>query len=949
MTYHFKKLLVLGPLILSAFSMPLIAMPSNEKSSKSSSADEALFVRRILSFWKDQEYDLVRVQIVQFTQAYPQSEHVDGLWLLLGDMEYAQKRYAEAAAAYAKIRSDKLNSTIRLKHLESLYLSRQWIELTKQITPLLAKSPADKERLLYYYGEGWLQQAKANPDASKAKPQYEAAQKAFEELMNSSYRQYAMAGLAEVHQALNHNKRAAELYLSLADTPDMSVMTVEDVLLKAAALQMQYDKDLAIQSLSRAAELKGKNSSAAVESQVGLLFEAGKYNEIISGQDNWKNSVAADHQPLIDLYVGRSYFALHEYQKAFDLLKALIEPKKLSTLKQSQQKIFWLTYIASGHHLNLPEDVNKGVGYFVRIFPQDPDLAKALYLQGLTEAHAEHFTEAEAIFKRILKQFPNYDQRDSVAFENNRLLYKQHQWKESREAFLAFAEQYPKSAHRPAAEHYAILSLQQQIQEAQKLKEPTEPLQEQLLTALSQASETSLKSDQKPQFLLQTAGVLCELKRYPQALETLNRFLKDYPDHPQASQAHVLLALCYEEGHADLKALIAHAELALELNPNLPDKYRLHTHLFKAYLQLAQEAQKQGHEADYEQYQKKAVNSLYLAYIEGNQPIAPEYALWLAHEYFNPLQNGLDAYAPDAISSSEKLALADQATRVFEKALLIDHAPSALSQETITLEGDLFKLSCLYAWQNRRADQIAILTNLVQQQEQHPEWPWRLRPRALFALATAYEAEGNQDQALALFKQLIKEGTGPDTYLQQATKLHHSRLMAASLPEASKNVNDPDVQVLLSNLKDLQIRKILTQEPLHLEASIDYAFLRASLEPKDKQPEQLRTLLLRAKTSFTTQDSIWDKDYAAMRERNPEKDKIYHAYLMLMDAHIAAIEAEIAKTQGKRLEMEQKQEAAKSLYETLLRPEFAVSKYVVDQAQWGLKLGDRIQNTGNNR
>ncbi len=918
-----KKLLVLISLTISSTS-PLVA--TNE----SITSDEALFVRRILSFWNDQEYDLVRLQIVQFAQAYPQSEHTDSLWLLLGDLEYSQKRYSEAAAAYAKIRSEKIIATVQAKKFESLYRSRQWSELIRQIPLVLSKASVDRERLLYYYGEAWLQQAKANQDASKATAEYEAAEKAFEELLNSSYRQYAMVGLAEVHQALNHQKRAAELYLNLADLPDMSVMSVEDVLLKAASLQLQYDKDQAIITLARAAELKGKNTSTAVESQVGLLFEAGKFSDIVQGQDNWRGSIPSEKLPLVDLYIGRSYFALHEYQKALDLFKTLMIPQKLSTLTESQQKIFWLTYIYTAYHLNLPDEVTKGVGYFSKIFRDDPDLPKMIYLQGLAEANAGNYVEAEGIFYRLLKQYPNYDQRDSIAFENNRLLFKQKKWKESREAFLAFGTQYPKSTHRSAAEHYAILSLQHQIQEAQKLKEPIEQLQEQLLADLAQAVEKT-PTEGKPQVLLQTAGVLCELKRYPQAFETLNHFLKDYPDHPKEYQTHVLLALCYEEGPADYKALIAHAEKALELSPDLPEKYRLHMHLFKAYLQLAQEAQKQGNQEDYKYNQQKAIDSLYLTYIEGQQPIGQDYALWLANEYFNPLQKGLNAYSPEATHDSDQLALAEKASKVFEKALL-------LNQDPLVMEGDLFKLSCVYAWQNRREEQIALLKNLIEQQNQHPEWPWKYRPRILFALAASYEAQENQPEALALFKQLNGDSSIKDTYLQQAIKLHYSRLMAATLPESSKNMQDPDVQVLLSNLKDLQIRKILTQEPLHLEAAIDYAFLRASLEPKDKQPEQLRTLLLKAKTGFSTQSSIWDKDYAAMRERDPDKDKIYQVYLMLMDAHIMKIEAEIAKMQGKKYEMEQKQEAAKSLYETLLLPEFAVSKYVVLQAQWGIQL-----------
>src|SRR5262249_16660286 len=150
---------------------------------------------------------------------------------------------------------------------------------------------------------------------------------------------------------------------------------------------------------------------------------------------------------------------------------------------------------------------------------------------------------------------------------------------------------------------------------------------------------------------------------------------------------------------------------------------------------------------------------------------------------------------------------------------------------------------------------------------------------------------GKTDEALKTYKTLTTTLKSSDPFVVNASKLQWARLAFATLPQSKHTIEDQDMMAILKALKDLQIRKSLAQEPIHLEAETDYATIRAPLEPEDKRDEQLRFQLLRIKEDYTSREDLWSKDYYASRQKLPEKDFIYHAYMMLIDAHTAHVEA----------------------------------------------------------
>ncbi len=174
------------------------------------------------------------------------------------------------------------------------------------------------------------------------------------------------------------------------------------------------------------------------------------------------------------------------------------------------------------------------------------------------------------------------------------------------------------------------------------------------------------------------------------------------------------------------------------------------------------------------------------------------------------------------------------------------------------------------------------------------------------------------ESALACYTQI----NTVEPYLQQAKKLRIARLKILQGKEK--------IEPLLNELNQLQINRSLNTEPVHLEAAYDYAKYHSRGDPK-----RLLKLLGAAKEAFTSQKDIPAKEYHALRGTNQRLDYVYQAYLMLFDARIAQTEGDLAKRKDP-VEASRKYAIAKELYETLLSEKFAISKYLVDQAQSSL-------------
>jgi TolA-binding protein len=924
---------------LVATSCAAFSVHTQEPLPLKSSSEEALFVRRILEFWRDKESGIVKTQIKEFIAQYPSSEFVDSLLVILGDINWSEHNYNDALAAYRKISSAPLQEKVYNNHLDSLYHLKNFAELAEMVKGrVLQKEPktAEEHLWIFYYAEAKLQQARVNTDQQAAKEDYTSALPTFEKLMNTAYDTQARFSLAEIHLALEHYAEASTLYIELADTyPEKQ----EKLLFQAGQLQGRIDPFKALEIFGKIERLQGPRAHEAALQRARILFEEKQYRDVIAERESMQTALKEYQLDQWNEYLGRSYFAVEEYGEALTVLTPLL-PKCDHRLRENpKNKTILLSLILSAYHQNELPPLENWTSRFEKNFPHDPMLPQVLYMQAMAYLQTDHFDESQLLFSKLLNAYPDLDKREVVLFENSRLLAHQERWSDARQGFLLFAQEYPQSSKRGLALQQIANASSHILESAEKRGEATARVREMLIGDLLLVlnSPESIKSIQKPKYLYCLAKTHYELKQFPEALAVLKTYSEQYPSDPLLYQAHLLTALCYQELQEPQKFAF-HAERVLALNPDLPDQQQLRLSLFTTYLQLSQKV----HEIEaalpgsqhHTPYVDIAAEHLYRAAISNSIPIKPENLLWLANHYYGKVKEKNDEYMIGPLDDAQQIEFAERSASLFQKALVKEeNQPVDLHPENLRLEHEFFKWSHLYGWLGIPEQQILLLNNQLAQYDKNPDWKWSLRSRAKFSLANALYATGELAQALELYSQLMQIKKGADPFITTASKLQFARLSFDLIPEPERNLDNPRIITILKNLKDIQIRKNIAHEPLHLEAALDYAKIRASLEPPKNQEYQLSFLLMRSKEDFNRIDDIASKDYAEAKNRDPGKDLIFQAYIRLMDAHIAYAQALHAKEEGNREEWDKLRENARGLYQSLLTGKLAVSKYVINEAQ----------------
>jgi hypothetical protein len=227
-----------------------------------------------------------------------------------------------------------------------------------------------------------------------------------------------------------------------------------------------------------------------------------------------------------------------------------------------------------------------------------------------------------------------------------------------------------------------------------------------------------------------------------------------------------------------------------------------------------------------------------------------------------------------------------------------------------------------------------LLTSLINLQIQNSSESWKLQRQTLFELGKIHLAQNDSDAALKVFDDLIASSSLTPSYYSNAALLEKSRILLSRCDE--KCETNPAVASILSTLKDLQIQKKLACEPLHLEAALEYADVRASLAPTESRTESAIFFLNRVKDDFNAQDDAIGQEYHEARIRLPEKDLLYQNYMKCIEAEILRLEAELAEEQNNPARAEQSSQVALALLEELLKDEH-ITPYLRNRAEHNLK------------
>ncbi len=868
-------------------SLCLIAAGSPEGSPK-----DAFFLRRITEFWKDKDYALVKKQILEFLSANPNTSVSDNLYAILGDLYFQEENNEEALAAYQKIAGKEFRLKTSARHLFCLHQKEDWAAIASFAYPLYQEAGEDVRYLL---SEALYRQISSCEDGAQKIALAEQAKPVVLSLSSDKYKERTLFPLAEVHRLLKEYPQAASLYMILAEKePDQA----HDLMFQAATLQLEFDKNEALKTYGLIMQKGGNKAEESAFNTLVLLYQDEQYAALAAKEELLSKNISEDKIPLFHYCMGRSHFNLEEWNKT-----ALHLEQPVPAEYQKNSIITLLVCAQKSADMAL---FDRTLEKLTAAFPNDSETAKALLLHAQFSLQKENLTQANTDLEKVLLQFPEYGDKENLVYDHALILSQSKNWRESRKTFLSYLDQFPQTLHGDTIWSYILNCSIQELKEAspESLQAKKEQFASDLQICLKR--DSVFTSDERVDYHFLLGKTFFELGETDKVIETLQAHVASFPSHPTAAEAHLLMALSFQDSNP--KAFAEHAEAALSLNPDVADRGILHLQLFNAYLSLHEQAQ--------------AADHLYSSYIDERRPIQRENELWLANYYYGSAKE-----RHDSLSQARAIILFQSLLGIKDDQMVFD-----ISASEPFLEVEALKLADLLDGQKK----VTLLSALVNVQDQHPDFSWKFQRQTAFELGKAYENIGEIDKAVAVFDRLVQTSTYAPSYFSSAAQLQQARLLYSRCEECDRNESSEKMGQILSNLKDLQIQKKLLSEPTHLEAALEYADIRASFAAPESRIESILFYLNRIKEDFSSQDDLISKEYHESRSRLPEKDLLFQNYMKCIEAEMLRLEAITLKKASDFTKAKQNEEVALVLLEEL-RGDKHLTPYLKNRVENNLK------------
>ncbi len=904
-----RKWILIVPFILSSAAFSLEEsegiLPKNVHTFRTE--EEALAVSRVIEFVRDEDKELVKKQIERFLPSYPESEFRESFLAILGDIYWEEGRYESALGAYNKITKSKLKTQVFNKRLDCLYHLKLWSPLADQLRPYQQNVDEPllsvlSEQETFYYAEALLRLAREAQDPQDRKQKYSDAKTGYERLAASIYKDNAALGLAEIHHASGEVEEAATIYINLAGAmPEHA----EKLLYQAADISQEVLPERSLRLFDKVISFNGQLRQEACFKKLKLMFERHRYKEILEEASLFEERLSKQEACLLNLYLGRSAHHLGEFPRAIKYLQEyLAKSDATDPLVTSHVKTAYLTLIACCYESRDFAGVHAIAKTFTRQFVTDPLLAKVLYADALAYQQEEKYDIAFKGYVDLLENFPNFEKKQQVEFYQALLLYKKENYAGARLSFAAFLEKYPHTDHHASALRLLSFSSIKAAENLQASGDFTDEDRRKLIVDLDLALADSfaLDGEIRAQYLIIKGQTLQDLHLFEEAAIPLQEVVTKHVDDKRLFQAYYLLGIGYVKVENKLEEMILCFENALSLKGDMPVANSVRLHLFSAYQKLAiRDPSKE------KIYLEKAAHHLYAVATTDRSLIKWDNLLWLgSHYYGRALQSGNDLRLSKLITNES----VEQARRAeFVLGCILQDRPDP---KEIWYEFSGLRLATVKCWLGKFAEGRDVLA-LIVSGPQKEAFPYHFRGRSLLLLALLEEGLGHEEKALEHFKTLVTNRLVKDEHAMDVATLHLSRLVH----NLGKDLGDKKESVLLSNLKDLQIKKKLLHEPVHLEAGLAYAKIRASMETEERQQEQYLFSLKRAKENFETAEDIWSRQYRLDLAADVEKKMLYDMYMLYYDLEIAKVQAKISRIYGLEKEAAEQELQASRLQEEL--------------------------------
>ncbi len=873
--------------------------------------DESLSLKRISEFWKDQDYQMVKKQIIEFLAAYPQSAFHDNLHAIIGDIFFQEDNFMDALAFYKKIKQKEFQEKTLYKRLHCLYELKKSEEIIATALPFFQEDTSSlaipfKEEALFLLAESLFKQVLNSSNPTEKKQLASEIKRFYESLTSQKYKDLSLFPRAEIHKILNEYKEASYLYLSLAEKhPEQA----ENFLFQAASVQLLFDKNAAIDTYGKIYSLNGSKAPLAAYNQFVLLFQEKKYDEFITLHPLIEVHLAPEKQSLFHFWLGRSYFNLGNFSDATPLLSKYIEEEKGASDFKKSAFLMLITCAQKSNDNELFEHVLHKLSLE---FPKDPETSKALLLHAENCLKIGNLKQAVFDLNQFIAQFPNADQKENAMYNKAIILSQMQAWKESKKAFLSLAQEFPRSQYIDSVWKHVLNCSMQDLKNSppNEQQEKKEQFVVDLKTTLKNSN--TFKGEELAGYEFLLAKAYFELNNYRESLHSFQNYLTTHPTHASVGEGYLLAAICHQKLNSNPEDFIVNAEKALKFNLPNANKGSIHLELFNNYLKLGD-------------LDKGAAN-LFTSYVVEKYPIQFDNQLWLTNYYYSL-----------AASNPENSFAYDRAAVLFEDLLKIKDTSMKvhIAPEDSFLEVEALKFARILPL-SAKTDVLISLTDI---QGKNPLGGWKFYHQALFELAQAYTLTKDTQKAITTYDRLVRLAPKTTSYFSCAASLEKARILLSQFKSEKKedfHENNPRIVSVLNTLKDLQIQKNIHSEPVHLESALEYADMRSLLSEPASRVETALFFLNRLKSDFVSYEDSAYQDYHNQRELSPEKNSLYQSYMKAIEGEILRLEAAINKKNQQFDEANEKENLAILLLQEVLSDE-TTTPYLRNRVQTNLE------------
>lgn len=843
---------------------------------KPKTEDEALFIRRVAEFWSDGEMEIAKFQLENYIANNPNSSLIDSLYALLGNIFMNEKNYSKAISCFDNIKSDEIKDKIAINLLASLYNMKWYQRLIDDCDYYSKKVDGElNQKIGYLQALAFYNKSIETTDKTDHDKLLDLAKTKFEQLLESQFSNQSREYLSQIHKSLNNFEIASNYFLQLAEK---DVMKEDEYLFQAALLQSHFDKEKALNTFNKISELSSTKAQEACFNKLILLYEMERYEDILSQKDVFLQKIASEKIHLANFFIGRSFFKLKNYEDSCIYLENALKTENKTT---EQMKLAHVMLLQSAYHLNKCDLFNKTFDEFIALFPQDEQLFECYFAKALLNKNNEKCDIAKDEFEKISQTFEQSKENDKFIYEYAHLLFLIGDTENSKIKFNQFIEKFPNHELLKSSLTFIIdcslKNLQKNLTPEESLK-IKKILVEEIKTLLQK--ETLFSKKEKGQYIFLLAKTYFDLSNYDLCLNLLQNLLKEdsqelsinnvsFLEKPDLAEINLLVGFCHKYINEDLNEFIHFAQKSLELSENTKNHFSTYINLFNSYLALSKEK-----EIINESHIEKAANYLFNAFELTPSEINKSNLIWLTNHYLTKVKNHLNTNYKNKIEDNLLILTSTKnATSILN--FLITNPEDNFEEFTS-------KLAYLNKIQNNLIEEENLLEKLVQTYRFSPEKSYKYLEETIFELAKNYENQNMNLKAIALYNEFLPIFKKESPF-KPSSLLHLSRLQLTTISKDNFESTNKDLEKIITTLKTISLQRNLENEPVHLEAALDYVDVVCYMERNDSWEKRL-FLLGRLKENFYSEDDVISKDYKTMRDVLKEKDKIFNAYMNLVDA-----------------------------------------------------------------